>query len=627
MLPTTEAPFPSFFDLDGSPLDEGKVYYGVANTNPVTSPLPIFWDGASTQPATQPISTIAGYTVRFGTPANVYTDQPYSISVYDKKGRLVYTHPDSSQYNDAANISSITNNSYGSALVGYLPPWTGAVGRTLSNRMQETVSACDFGLRTTNTGAQNNTAMAAAIAYAVSQGGLTIHVPRGDYDFSTSIDLSAANNTRLTGDGIDATVLRITHATDNFLLVSGIYQTIDNLTLTSSVTRTAGAMIFGTTYWQRGLIDRVKVTRHFNGINIRSFEECYIQFTSVVDPSGAGSGMIFGEPSAVNLGANMTLISCFIRGNNDVAPSAVVGLYGIYLYDIQAIYAVSCDVGGVNNNPLVIEPQTACENCFFLQCYFDATVAGENVIAVGTGLKRAFTFNGCWFASAGRIVLPGVADITGVRLTSAGSYADWNIIGCRFIASSGPGLAVETADADITVTGCVFVSCAANTGLRPTSIYVNPPASQVNPMLIAGCKFSPVGSSTSDIHFVNSLCIGNTISGCVMPKSISYASGATFGSVAGVSDGSTDSVASAATLKLPSPSRSYYYVTGTTNVGGLFRTYTGHVVSFKAVSGFTWLNGGALDLKGGANFVAAAGDVLTLVCRADGTWQEVSRSA
>jgi hypothetical protein len=516
----------------------------------------------------------------------------------------------------------------GSALVGFLQDGTGASLRTVQDKLRDVVSAKDFGLAEGNTGAQNVTAIDKAIAYASAQGGLTLYIPRGTYDFNASISLDGVDNLRITGDGIDATILRITHATTDFIVCgSAIYQTIDNLTLTSSVTRTAGSMVTAG-YWQRGLIERVKITQHFNGIHLTTFEECYVVRCSIVDPTGAGSCIIAGTAAASNQGANLHILNCFMRGNEDTQGGSptVIGKYGLSLYDVQAVYAIDCDMGAFTNNVMLVEPTTACENCHFLQCYFDTTTLGENVAVLGAGLKRAFQFNGCWFASAGRYTLPGAADCEGVLLSNNGTYSDWNFTGCRFNATSGPGISIFTPDADLTITGCVFKTCAANSTLL-TSIYLNPAATQTEPMLVSGCKFTPAVSSTSDIEIANALGVGNTISGCVMPLGVSYVGGSTFGNVAGVSDsGVSDSVASAATLQI-SPTRSYYYVTGTTNVGGLYETYTGHIVSFTAVTGFTWQNGGALALKGASNFVASAGNVLTLVCRADGAWQEISRSA
>lgn len=98
MLPPTQAPFPQYFGLAGDPLDDGSIYYGVANSNPLTAPIPVYWDPAGTQPVAQPVKTRAGYPVRSGTPANVFASGPYSVSVYDKNGALVYYAADSSTY-------------------------------------------------------------------------------------------------------------------------------------------------------------------------------------------------------------------------------------------------------------------------------------------------------------------------------------------------------------------------------------------------------------------------------------------------------------------------------------------------------------------------------------------------
>ena len=84
----TEAPFPQYFDTDGSPLDGGKLYFGLPNQDPETNPIPVYWDAAGTQPAAQPIRTINGYTARAGTPANVFVAGDYSINARNKKGEL-----------------------------------------------------------------------------------------------------------------------------------------------------------------------------------------------------------------------------------------------------------------------------------------------------------------------------------------------------------------------------------------------------------------------------------------------------------------------------------------------------------------------------------------------------------
>lgn len=622
----TESPFPLFFDTDGDPLDSGFVYLGVANQNPETAPIPAWWDSAGTQPAALPIRTLNGFPMRNGTPATIFTAGAYSVTVKNRHGVIVYYAASSLEFSSVQQLTDQTNAAMGSALVGYKPPFTGAVGRSVSSKLQETVSAGDFGLATTNTGAQNNAAMVLAIAYAVAQGGLTLHVPRGTYNFSGTIDTSAANDFRITGDGIDATILQINDPTVDFVSVgAAIYQTIDNLTLTSSVNRTAGAMVKTTGFWRRGLLFRVKISKHYDGVNLFQFEHCTLMETNIVTPTGNGTALIVGNAAATNQGANLNLVTVFVRGNDETNPvSAAVGRRGMLVYDIEAIYAVNLDLSIFTDQVIVIEPTTQAANCFFTSCYFDATVGGDNIQVKGAGIKNRFQFTGCWFASAGRYGA-GAANQAGVNFNDAGSYIDWKFTGCEFVGSSGPGIIATTPQVDVTVSGCSFNSCGTNTVL-PTSIYLAPTAAQTKALVVTGSKFIPFGTSTSDVNCANSNCAGNVLTGNEFLRGVSYASGASFGSVSGNSDtNTTDSIASAATLQV-SPTKNFYTITGATNVGGLFRTYTGHTVTFVATGVFTWQNGGALVLAGGANFVTAAGSTITLICQPSGAvWREISR--
>lgn len=85
-------PVPIFLDLDGNPITDGDVFIGVAGQNPETNPMSIYWDELMTVPAAQPIKLMGGYPARYGAPANLYINgYDYSITVRDKKGRLVYS--------------------------------------------------------------------------------------------------------------------------------------------------------------------------------------------------------------------------------------------------------------------------------------------------------------------------------------------------------------------------------------------------------------------------------------------------------------------------------------------------------------------------------------------------------
>lgn len=83
-------PFPQFFDLDGTPLDGGLLYFGPENLNPETNPSTVYWDAAGATPAAQPVKTTSGLITRNGTPAQLFVNGTYSLIVRNKKGKLVY---------------------------------------------------------------------------------------------------------------------------------------------------------------------------------------------------------------------------------------------------------------------------------------------------------------------------------------------------------------------------------------------------------------------------------------------------------------------------------------------------------------------------------------------------------
>jgi hypothetical protein len=82
--------FKIFNDINGKPLDEGYVWIGAANQNPVTSPISVFWDEGLTVAATQPIRTRGGYPLNGSSIGNLYTATDYSIRVTNKNGSVLY---------------------------------------------------------------------------------------------------------------------------------------------------------------------------------------------------------------------------------------------------------------------------------------------------------------------------------------------------------------------------------------------------------------------------------------------------------------------------------------------------------------------------------------------------------
>jgi hypothetical protein len=81
-------PLPTWTDLDGTPLDNGELYFGVAGQNPVSHQVQAYWDAAGTIPANQPVKTRNGFTVRNGAPSPIYINGDYSVLGYNKQGLI-----------------------------------------------------------------------------------------------------------------------------------------------------------------------------------------------------------------------------------------------------------------------------------------------------------------------------------------------------------------------------------------------------------------------------------------------------------------------------------------------------------------------------------------------------------
>lgn len=101
-----DAPIAQFFDLDGTPLTNGYLFFGTASQNPEISPITVYWDQAGTQPAAQPVRTLNGYPVRAGRPATVYANGDFSLIVRNSRRELVLYTPSSQDALNDANLQA-----------------------------------------------------------------------------------------------------------------------------------------------------------------------------------------------------------------------------------------------------------------------------------------------------------------------------------------------------------------------------------------------------------------------------------------------------------------------------------------------------------------------------------------
>ncbi|MES3022735.1 MAG: hypothetical protein V4857_14240 [Pseudomonadota bacterium] len=212
-----ENPYKTYSDSDGNPLDSGFIYFGVANQNPITSPVTVYWDAAGTQPALQPIRTINGYPVRHGTPAIVYYDGSYSQIVLDSKGRQVFFARNSAEFSIVTiviNFLATLATSIGSSLIGFIQEGTGAVLRTLQSKNRDeshlfdfltSAQQADYLARTAQTnfaGALDLTAAIQQAIYTTYAQGKNLKIPGGAAKVTGTLELPT--NTALYEDRGDA---------------------------------------------------------------------------------------------------------------------------------------------------------------------------------------------------------------------------------------------------------------------------------------------------------------------------------------------------------------------------------------------------------------------------------------
>jgi hypothetical protein len=91
MAATSEArALPFFTDLYGQPLESGSIYIGQPGLDPVAYPAVVTSDIAGSVVVAQPIRTTHGHAVSAGAQIHMYCQIPYSITVLDAAGRIIY---------------------------------------------------------------------------------------------------------------------------------------------------------------------------------------------------------------------------------------------------------------------------------------------------------------------------------------------------------------------------------------------------------------------------------------------------------------------------------------------------------------------------------------------------------
>jgi hypothetical protein len=193
-------PYPSFRDNTGGPLESGYIYIGTENLNPETNAVSVYWDKALTEPAAQPIRTVAGFASFNGSARRLYVNEDdVSMTVKDKNGVLLYS---ALTITDLYSIDQFSGQ-IPATQVSFTQTGTGASARTADAEFREVIKVTQFGADPTGV-VDATSSIQAAFDSVTSNANYEIVFPYGVYKISgagVGIDVNSKTSLTVRGDG------------------------------------------------------------------------------------------------------------------------------------------------------------------------------------------------------------------------------------------------------------------------------------------------------------------------------------------------------------------------------------------------------------------------------------------
>lgn len=338
----------------------------------------------------------------------------------------------------------------------------------LADRTAQTIYvATDYGITPANTGAANVTAF--NTLFASLPLGAIVYFPNGTYNFASELTLNRDIRVKFLGAGRGRSILQTTSATANLfnITVAGFYISFEELSLASSVTKTAGAhIVTASAAGNNAYLDvrRCEFSGYFFGcdfqgagpFNVGTMSEC--QFTS---PSAGGTGIRINSQGTNAMLTNVTI---------NQAPGASGTGICVDVVQSGALQFVGCDfIGGQTTLRMTPAAGQIVAAAQFTNCFFDqAGAVTVDIGGAGSVSRVKFSQGGITNGNVNNSIAIRVAGSgTGTAIPTGIDFTDVDVYNA-FAATGTTGFLL-TGFRDVSVTGCRIAGFAFGVDVTPYS--------------------------------------------------------------------------------------------------------------------------------------------------------------